>query len=896
MEGTSGKPQEGRRKEASKGARTATFGLTGMTCATCAATIQRSLADLQGVQEANVNLAAERATVTFDPEKVDLEKMRAAVREAGYDTLVGDAIISIGGMTCASCVQTVEEALLALDGVHSASVNLATEKVRAVYDPQRVRVGQLKKAIVEAGYEVLEAESVDAEREARRLDMLRQRRMLFLAAAFAVPCFVLSMAMMFTPLGQQHWAMHYGNYILFALATPVQFIAGYRFYIGTWKALRNRRANMDTLIAVGTSAAYLYSVAVTFFPAEVAFQGTYTYFDSSAVIITLILFGKYLEVRAKGSTSEAIRKLVDLQAKTARVIRDGQEVEVPVEELDVGDMFLVRPGEKVPTDATVLEGSSAVDESMLTGESIPVEKGEGSEIIGGSINKNGLLRARATRVGADTALSQIVRLVEEAQGSKAPVQRLADKVAGVFVPVVIAIAVATFSIWYLWAYGAFADMPAPRFVFSLTAFISVLVIACPCALGLATPTAIMVGIGKGAENGILIKSGEALEVAGDIQEIVFDKTGTLTKGMPEVTDLVPIGVDEVELLRLAASAEKGSEHPLGQAIVRNAVAKGMSLTDPDGFEAVPGKGVRAVIEGHTLMVGSRKLMAEAGVLPDEAEKAATRLEEDGKTAMVLSIDGKVGGVIGVADVIKDSAPEAIEELKRMGIEVVMLTGDNRRTAGVIGEQLGIDKVLAEVLPEDKAKQVAGLQREGKVVAMVGDGVNDAPALAQANVGIAIGSGTDVAIETGSIVLIKDDLKDVVAAIQLSKRTMRKIRQNLFWAFGYNTAGIPIAAGLLFPFIGELLPPWLAAGAMAFSSVSVVTNAALLKRYTPEIKMKGTEKGRDVRGMTAIDPICKMGVDEKTAKWKSEYKGKTYYFCAPGCKKKFDSDPEKWSKA
>ncbi|MDD1748120.1 MAG: heavy metal translocating P-type ATPase, partial [Methanomassiliicoccales archaeon] len=510
-----------------KGKRTASFGLTGMTCATCAQTIQRSLEDLQGVESANVNLATERATVVYDPEKVDVDRMGKAVKDAGYDTITSEVTLSVGGMTCASCSKTIEEALLGLDGVNSAVVNLATEKVKVKYDPQRVRVGQIRKAIIDAGYEVLEAQTVDAEREARRKEMLRQKRMLVLALAFSVPTFVLSIAIMFTPLGEQHWAMEYGNYILFLLATPVQFIAGYRFYIGAWKALKNRSANMDTLIAVGTSAAYFYSVAVTFFPAQFSFEGTYTYYDSSALIITLILLGKYLEARAKGSTSEAIRKLIDLQAKSAHVLRDGKEIEVPVEELDVGDIFLVRPGEKVPTDGVVLEGSSAVDESMLTGESIPVEKGVDSEVIGGSINKNGLLKARATRVGADTALSQIVRLVEEAQGSKAPVQRLADKVAGVFVPVVILIAIATFLLWYFWAYGLFEDMPAPQFVFSLTAFISVLVIACPCALGLATPTAIMVGTGKGAELGILIKSGEALEIAGNIQVIVFDKTGTL---------------------------------------------------------------------------------------------------------------------------------------------------------------------------------------------------------------------------------------------------------------------------------------------------------------------------------------------------------------------------------
>ncbi|MCU0862013.1 MAG: copper-translocating P-type ATPase, partial [Methanomassiliicoccales archaeon] len=506
----------------------------------------------------------------------------------------------------------------------------------------------------------------------------------------------------------------------------------------------------------------------------------------------------------------------------------------PVDDLYVDDVFLVRPGEKVPTDGVVLEGASAVDESMLTGESIPIEKGPGAEVIGGSVNKNGLLRARATRVGADTALAQIVKLVEDAQGSKAPVQRLADKVAGVFVPAVIIIALATFAVWYFLAYGLFEDMPAPRFVFSLTAFISVLVIACPCALGLATPTAIMVGTGKGAEHGILIKNGEALETAGKVQVVVFDKTGTLTKGEPEVTDLVPMAGGVEDMMRSAASAERGSEHPLGEAVVRKAAQMNVALEDPREFTAVPGKGVIAVVSGAKVLVGSRRLMEDEGLDVSRAVEATSKLEGEGKTVMMVSSAGEIIGVLGVADVVKPSSRQAVDELKSMGLEVVMMTGDNPRTAQVIAGQLGIDRVLAEVLPQDKAGEVAKLQSEGRVVAMVGDGVNDAPALARADVGIAIGSGTDVAIESGSIVLIKSDLRDVVAAIQLSRRTMRKIRQNLFWAFGYNTAGIPLAAGLLFPFIGVLLPPVVAAGAMALSSVSVVTNAALLKRYTPEI--------------------------------------------------------------
>ena len=804
-----------------------------MTCASCVDTIQRSLADLQGIESANVNLATERATISYDPEKVDIEQVKKTVKDAGYNVILNIVTISVGGMSCATCANTIEEALRSLDGVQAAIVNLASDKVTITYDPQVVRVPDLKRAIRDSGYEVIEAESVDSEKLERVKEMQRKKRLLVFSLALSIPTLGLALAMMFTDLGKIQFFMDYGNYILLILATPVQFIAGYRFYVNAYKAARHRTTNMDTLIAVGTSAAYFYSLAVVFLPEAVAFHDTY--FDSSAMIITLILFGKYLEAKAKGSTSEAIRKLIDLQPKTARRIIEGVETEVPVEELDVNDLFIVRPGERIPTDGTVLEGSSAVDESMLTGESIPVEKSDGSEVIGGSINKNGLLTIRATRIGQDTTLAQIVRLVEEAQGSKAPVQRLADKVAAVFVPTVIVIAIATFLFWYIAGYGLFSNMPAPRFVFSLTAFISVLVIACPCALGLATPTAIMVGTGKGAENGILIKNGEALERAGNVQVIVFDKTGTLTKGEPEVTDVRTIAASENDILFLAGSVEKGSEHPLAKAIVRRAEHLNIDIESPTDFENLPGMGVRARVGDSLILLGNRALMKSSDIEISDQEKDIQSIEELGRTAMLLAKDSRIIGIIGVADVVKPTSAEAIAELKRMNIEVVMLTGDNHRTASVIAKELGIDRVLAEVLPEDKAKEIGKLQAEGKVVAMVGDGVNDAPALVKADVGIAIGSGTDVAIESGSIVLIKNDIRDVVAAIQLSKRTMQKIRQNLFWAFGYNAAGIPLAAGLIFPFFNVLLPPIVAAGAMALSSVSVVSNAALLKRYTPEIK-------------------------------------------------------------
>jgi P-type Cu+ transporter len=814
-----------------KGKRTASFGLTGMTCATCGQTISESLSGLEGIERADVNLATEKATVTYDPAKVNIEKMRKAVVDAGYDVIINEVTLSIGGMTCATCSSTVEEAVQALDGVLSATVNLATEKLTVRYDPQVVRVPQIKRAVTDAGYDVLEAKDSDQEKEIRARELRRQKVLLISALILAVPIMVLMLLMQFTSLGQVQFLMDWGNIILFIVATPVQFIIGYQFYSGTYKALRNRRANMDTLIAVGTSAAYFYSVAVTFFPSS--FINNSVYFDSSAMIIALILFGKYLEAKAKSRTSEAIRRLIDLQAKTAVIIRDGAEVQVQADELDVNDIMVVRPGDKIPTDGMVIEGTSSVDESLLTGESMPVSKSESSEVIGGTINKNGILKIRATRVGKDTALAQIVRLVENAQASKAPIQRLADRVASVFVPAVISIALITFLFWFFIGYGLF-NVNQPQFIFSLTVFISVMVIACPCALGLATPTAIMVGTGKGAENGILIKSSESLETAGRTTSVVFDKTGTLTRGEPEVTDVASYGIEEDELVRLAGIAEKGSEHPLAESIVRRAKIQSGEIPDAETFENVPGMGIKAQIDGKEVLIGSRKLMISHGIDVTQVEEKMIEFEARGRTAVIVANHGAAIGVIAIADVAKDSAKEAIEALKKMGIDVFMITGDNSRTAKAIGEQLGITNVLAEVLPEDKAKEVSKLQAEGKVVMMVGDGVNDAPALAQADIGVAIGSGTDVAMETGDVVLIKDDLKDVVATIQLSRQTMKKIRQNLFWAFGYNVAGIPIAAGVLFPLTGWLLSPIIAAGAMALSSVSVVSNAALLKRYTPEI--------------------------------------------------------------
>ena len=617
------------------------------------------------------------------------------------------------------------------------------------------------------------------------------------------------------------------NIVFFVLATPVQFIAGWRFYRGTWDALRNKSANMDVLIAMGTSAAWVYSTLITFLPyLGIPVGNPSTYFDTAAAIIGLILLGKYFEEIAKGRAGDAIRKLMDLAPRTARVLRDGKEQEIPVEQVLAGDVFVVRPGERVPVDGVISEGSSALDESMITGESIPVDKKPGDAVIGATINKTGLLRAKAVKVGADTTLNQIIKLVEDAQVARAPIQRLADRVAAVFVPAVITIALASALLWLL-AFGK----PIP---FSLTIFIAVIIIACPCALGLATPAAIMVGTGKGAENGLLIKGGEYLEKAHKLTTVVFDKTGTLTKGKPSVTDVAPSARSEDEVLRFAASAEQGSEHPLAQAIVLRAQEKGLPLAAPENFEALPGLGVRADIDGHRIALGNRSLMAQAGIAVESIEPALQRLEREGKTVMLLAVDGAPAGAIAVADTLKEHSAEAVRALQKMGIEVLMLTGDNRRTADAIARQLGLDAVIAEVLPGQKEQKVKELQAHGKVVAMVGDGINDAPALAQADVGIALGSGTDVAMEAGGIVLIKDDLRDVVAAIQLSRSTVRKIRQNLFWAFGYNSALIPLAAGLLYIGFGVLLDPIYAGAAMGFSSVSVLANSMTLRRFRPQL--------------------------------------------------------------
>ena len=808
--------------------------VSGMSCASCAAHIQEGLAGLKGVRSASVNFAAERATVFFDESVVSVNEFIALIKDLGYGVVTSRAMLPIKGMSCASCVENVQNTLGSLGGVISASVNFATEKATIEYFPAQTGVREFKRAIRDAGYEVIEAERgediVEKEQRARETSYRNLKIKVITGASLALPLFLLMQwdnlgLSRILPLSRQ------ANFLLqLIIETPVQFWIGWQFYAGAFAAARHRTTNMNTLIAVGTSSAYVYSVAATFFPSLFAIKGYSldVYFDTAATIVVLILLGRLFEAKAKGQTSEAIKKLIGLQAKTARVLKNGSETDVPVEEVEIGDIIVVRPGEKIPVDGVIKEGYSSVDESMVTGESIPAEKSAGESVIGATINKTGSFRFEATRIGRDTMLSHIIDMVQSAQGSKPPIARMADLIASYFVPAVMGIAALTFVVWYLFG-------PDPAFTYAVLNFIAVLIIACPCSLGLATPTSIMVGTGKGAENGILIRSGEALERAHKINTVVFDKTGTLTKGKPEVTDIIAEGMSSREVLFYAASAEKNSEHPLADAIIKKARDNKIEIRDPEFFSAVPGRGIRAGITGKTVLLGNERLIETEGIPLGTLKGEALRLSEEGKTPMFLSVDGKACGIVAVADTLKEDSLSIVRSLRTLGIEVVMMTGDNKRTGNAIARQVGIERVLADVMPEDKASAIRELQSGGKIVAMVGDGINDAPALAQADIGIAIGTGTDVAMEAADITLIGGDLKNVFTAIALSKATMRNIKQNLFWAFAYNVILIPVAAGVLFPLFGILLNPMLAAAAMGFSSVTVVTNALRLKRFRPAIQ-------------------------------------------------------------
>lgn len=811
--------------------------IIGLDCATCVVTIEKSLRAVPGVQQATVNFANEMAFVTYDPGVADLENLTGAIKSTGYRVGGAKTRIGIKDLRCASCVTFIEEALKGTHGVLDASVNVGTQEAYVEYLPEMTDLAGLRAAIEGVGYRTrpaLSEEPLDKEQAERQAEYRSLMSKFWFAAIISVPVLITAypqFAPFLRDLPMDALRLIWAGAAVLTL--PVLLWSGQHFFSGAWSAFKHRSADMNTLIALGTAAAWLYSVVILVAPAIFPKGTAEPFFDVVAVVISLVVLGQALELRAKGRTSEAIKKLMGLQAKTARVVRNEEEMDIPIEEVLVGDVVLVRPGEKVPVDGVIVEGSSAVDESMITGESIPVEKAVGDEVIGATINKTGSFKFQAIKVGKDTALAQIVKMVQEAQGSKAPIARLADTVSGYFVPMVMIIAVLTFVAWF--DFG-----PQPALIFALVTSVTVLIIACPCALGLATPMSLMVGIGKGAENGILIRGGEALQAAQALDTVVLDKTGTITKGKPELTDVQTTNdrqrtTDEV--LRLAASVEKASEHPLAQAIVDGARARGLKLPDPQDFQAVPGHGVVATVDGYRVVLGNLKMMQREGVTLDGLEAEAVRLSDEGKTPMYVALDGQAAGVIAVADTVKEDSTEAIAALHKMGLEVVMITGDNERTARAIARQVGVNRVLAEVLPEDKAHNVHLLQAEGKKVAMVGDGINDAPALAQADVGFAIGTGTDVAIEASDITLIKGSLQGVVTAIEVSRATMRNIKQNLFGAFIYNTLGVPVAAGVLYPFFGLLLSPLIAGAAMAFSSVTVVTNANRLRGFRPRYSMK-----------------------------------------------------------
>jgi Cu+-exporting ATPase len=805
----------------------ATISIQGMHCASCVASIEKALKTLDGVIDAKVNFASNKAFVKYEPSKISLNKLHEIIRKTGYKPIEDRKLkiisLKIIGMDNPHCLGTINSVLGKLHGIVEKKLSV-NEKAQIKYDSNLISVPQIIEAIKTAGYTPIEEGEVtpDLEKEVREKEIKSLKFKFTISLILSLPLMYFAMAQgLKLPIAK--FIIDNMALIQFLLATPVM-LAGYQFFTrGINAVIKTKSANMDTLVALGVGSAYLYSlfVSISIWLGSSVYSMKNLYYEVAAFLITFILLGKLLEAVAKGKTSEAIKKLMGLQAKTAIVLRDGEEKKVPIEEVKVSDTVIVKPGQKIPVDGEVLEGHSSVDESMITGESIPVEKVSGSEVIGGTINKTGSFKFKATKVGKDTALAQIIKLVEEAQGSKAPIQELADKISAFFVPLVLGIGILSFIIWIIAGQG---------FVFALTVFIAVLIIACPCALGLATPTAVMVGTGIGAQNGILIKNAKALQIAHQVKAIVFDKTGTLTKGEPRLTDIISYNRDEKEVLMLSASLEKNSEHPLGEAIVKASEERNLTLREVRDFNAIAGKGVSGKIDTKIYLLGNRKLMQEENINIEKAEEDLTKLENEGKTVMLLSSDSEIIGIIAVADTLKENSKTAINALKKLGKEILMITGDNKRTAEAIGKTLGIDKVLSEVLPQDKAGEIKKLQAQGLKTAMVGDGINDAPALAQSDLGIAIGSGTDVAIESADFVLIKDDLRDVVMALDLSRYAMKKIKQNLFWAFFYNSIGIPVAGGILYPVMGFLLNPLIAGAAMAFSSVSVVSNSLLMKKY------------------------------------------------------------------
>jgi len=845
-------------------AETISLPVQGMTCASCVSHVEGALKDLPGVSQVVVNLATGKVTVDRDSSLVTIEDMRRAVADVGYNVPTAEITLDVRGMTCASCVAHVEGALTDLEGVTAAVVNLGLGTSRVSYVPGLVAVSQMKRAVRGAGYEALERsqglDALDRERQAREEEIRRQGRNLLIAGAVGLLVMIGTFYDMLGPL--RGWIPEWLSYkwVIGLLTTPIVLGPGRQFFSNSWRGLRHGVTDMNLLYATGIGAAYGIAVINTLFP-QAGFGGEgATFFESAALLTAFIVLGRWLEALTRGRTSEAIRKLMKLQPKLARVLRGATEEEIPADEVQVGDLLLVRPGESVAVDGLVEEGYSAVDESMLTGESLPVEKKAGDQVIGGTLNKTGAFKFRATRVGKETALAQIIKLVEDAQASKAPIQKLADWVAGHFILGVHVLAVLVFVFWFFFGYRLFFD-PNSSFIlspytlgeigvfgFSLLLSVTVLVISCPCAVGLATPSAMMAGTGKAAEYGVLFKAAQAIENASKLQTMIFDKTGTLTRGEPSVTEVLvaataPGGLTVQDILRFAASAEKNSEHPLGEAIVRGALERGAEVSDPEHFQSIPGHGVEATLQDRAILLGNRRLMTQRSVDITGLVGQAERLEGEGKTVMFLAVDGRPTGLIAVADTLKEHSREAIQRLQRLGLEVAMITGDNARTALAIASQVGIDRVLAEVLPQDKAEEIKKLQAQGKRVAMVGDGVNDAPALAQADVGMAIGSGTDVAKETGDVILIKDDLRDVVVALETAKATMRKVKQNLFWAFFYNTLGIPLGAGLFYPVLQLVVSPELAGAMMAVSSVSVTLNTLLLKRFAPSFGSAG-------RGATA----------------------------------------------